>query len=62
MRDAGDRDYNCILPHDASAGFTQEQDQMAFQILNETYSKVKSTDEVLQQISKLEKRSVPAGV
>ena len=62
VRDAGDRDYNCILLHDASAGFTQEQDQMAFQILNETYSKVRSTDEVLQQISKLEKRSVPAGV
>lgn len=62
VRDAGDRDYNCILLHDASAGFTPEQDQMAFQVLNETYAKVKSTDEVLQQISKLEKKPVPANV
>ena len=62
VRDAGDRDYNCILLHDASAGFTPEQDQMAFQILNETYSKVKSTDEVLRQIYKLEKIPAPASV
>ncbi len=56
VRDAGDRNYNCILLHDASAGFTPEQDQMAFQVLDEVYAKVKSTDEVLQQISKLEKK------
>ena len=62
VRDAGDRDYNCILLHDASAGFTPEQDQMAFQVLNETYSKVKSTDEVLHQISRLEKKPAPANV
>lgn len=53
VRDAGDRDYNVILLHDASAGFTQEQDEMAFQVLNETYAKVKSTDEVLGQIRAL---------
>ncbi len=62
VRDAGDRDYNCILLHDASAGFTPEQDQMAFQVLNDTYAKVKSTDEVLQQISKIEKKPVPGNV
>ena len=53
VRDAGDRDYNVILLHDASAGFTQEQDEMAFQVLNETYAKVKSTNEVLDQIRAL---------
>ena len=56
VRDAGDRDYNVILLHDASAAFTEEQDRMAFQVLNGTYAKVKSTDEILEQISRAAKR------
>ena len=55
VRDAGDRDYNAILLHDASAAFTEEQNRMAFQVLNETYIKVKSTDEILEQISRAAK-------
>ncbi len=62
VRDAGDRDYNVILLHDASAGFTEEQDKMAFQVLNETYSKVKSTDEILEQIAQVAKRRDLIGV
>jgi nicotinamidase-related amidase len=62
VRDAGDRDYNVILLHDASAGFTHDQDQMAFQVLNETYAKVKSTDQVLEQINRIAKKPVAAGV
>ena len=56
VRDAGDRDYNVIMLHDACAGFTEEQDQMAFQVLNETYAKVKSTGDVLEQIASVAKR------
>jgi nicotinamidase-related amidase len=56
VRDAGDRDYNVIMLHDACAGFTEEQDQMAFQVLNETYAKVKSTGDVLEQIAGVAKR------
>ena len=62
VRDAGDRDYNVILLHDASAAFTEEQDRMAFQVLNETYAKVKSTDEILEQISRPAKRKDLIGV
>ncbi len=62
VRDAGDRDYNVILLHDASAGFTQEQDEMAFKVLNETYAKVKSTNEVLTQIRNLNPTKNPAAV
>ena len=62
VRDAGDRDYNVILLHDASAGFTQEQDEMAFKVLNETYAKVKSTNEVLTQIRNLNPTKHPAAV
>ena len=57
VRDAGDRDYNVILLHDASAGFTQEQDEMAFKVLNETYAKVKSTGDILEQIRRLPKKT-----
>ena len=60
VRDAGDRDYNVILLHDASAGFSEEQDQMAFKVLNETYAKVKSTDDVLGEIKQLARKPVPA--
>lgn len=57
VRDAGDRDYNVILLRDASAGFTQEQDEMAFKVLNETYAKVKSTGEILEQVRQLPKKT-----
>ena len=56
VRDAGDRDYNVIMLHDACAGFTERQDQMAFEVLNETYAKVKSTGDVLEQIASVAKR------
>jgi len=56
VRDAGDRDYNVIMLHDACAGFTERQDQMAFEVLNETYAKVKSTDDILEQIARVAKR------
>ncbi len=50
VRDAGDRDYNVVLLSDACAGFTPEQDRMAMQVLDEGYSKVKTTDEVIAMI------------
>ena len=42
--------------HDACAGFSERQDQMAFEVLNETYAKVKSTDDVLEQIAQVANR------
>ena len=56
MRDAGDRAHDVILWHDVSAGFTEERDQMALEVLNETYAKVKSTDDVPGQIERLAKK------
>ena len=55
-RDAGERDYDVILWDDGPAGFTEERDQMAFEVLNETDAKVKSTDDVPGQIERLAKK------
>lgn len=47
VRDAGDRGYNVILVSDACASMTPEQDRFALEILDNTYCKVKSTEEVI---------------
>ena len=62
VRDAGDRDYNAILISDASATFSPEQDEWACKVMDNVYAKVKTTDEILEQLSKLPGRKVAAGV
>ena len=62
VRDAGDRDYNAILISDASATFSPEQDEWACKVMDNVYAKVKTTDEVIEQLSKLPSRAVAAGV
>lgn len=47
IRDAGDRNYNVILVSDACAGYVPEQELLAYQILNEQYCKVRTTEETI---------------
>lgn len=47
IRDAGDRNYNVILVSDACSGYAPEQEALAYQILNEQYCKVRTTEETL---------------
>ena len=60
LRDAGDRDYNAIMVSDGCAGFSEEADRMAIQVLDECYAKVKTTDEVIQLIEEEAARPVAA--
>ena len=50
VRDAGDRNYNVILVSDACAGYTPEEEQFAYRILDEQYCKVKTTEETIALI------------
>lgn len=52
VRDAGDRGYNVILLSDGCAGLTAEQDRLAMEVLDNSYCKVKTTDEVIELIER----------
>lgn len=56
VRDAGDRGYNCILVGDGCASLSPELDRFALELLDDTYCKVKTADEVIQLIETREKR------
>ncbi len=46
VRDAGDRGYNVVLVDDCCAGSSGAQHAFAMEILDNSYCKVKSTEEV----------------
>lgn len=50
VRDASDKGYNVILVSDASAAVSPEDQTFAFRILNNTYCKVKTTQEVTDML------------
>jgi nicotinamidase-related amidase len=50
VRDAGDRDYGVVLVSDACAGYAPEHEQLAYEILDEQYCKVRTAREVISMI------------
>lgn len=50
VRDAGDRNYNVILVSDACVGYEPEHELLAYEILDEQYCKVKTTQETITLI------------
>ena len=51
VRDAGDRSFNVILASDACAAMSEVHQQLALEILDGVYCRVKSTDQILEELS-----------
>jgi nicotinamidase-related amidase len=51
VRDAGDRSFNVVLVEDCCAAMSEEHHRFACDILDNIYCRVRTTDEVLAEIS-----------
>jgi len=51
VRDAGDRSFNVILASDACAAMSEVHQQLALEILDGVYCRVKSTDQILEELA-----------